>query len=237
MDWHVNVLASVPSTQEPVHQAAEDGAREGLVIQAFQQKSGKGRSGHHWDSPMGNLYMSFLLRPSCEPIRMGEMAFVVGLGLSKALDEYIDPDKHKKQLKWPNDVLIDGLKISGILLEIGADNSLVVGMGVNILSSPDLAVSLGQVSSKPVYVNKVRDNILDKIGIFYEQWQKEGFAPVRDLWLNQAYGLNEEMTARLPTEKHKGLFHGIDETGALLLEHPDGSIQTIHAADVHFGEI
>lgn len=237
MDWHVNVLASVPSTQEPVHQAAEEGEGEGLVIQAFQQQSGKGRSGHHWDSPMGNLYMSFLLRPLCEPIRMGEMAFVIALSLSKALDDYIDPKKHKKQLKWPNDVLIDGLKISGILLEIGADNSLIVGMGVNILSAPELAVSLNKVSSEPVYVNKVRDNILDKIGIFYKQWQDEGFAPIRDLWLNQAYGLNEEMTARLPTEKHKGFFRGIDETGALLLELNDGTVKTVHAADVHFGEM
>ncbi len=234
VDWQPKVLASVESTQAMVQQAAQDGEPEGYVLQAFQQTGGKGRSGNQWHSPMGNLYMSFLLRPECDLHKAGELAFVVGVGVSNAFDEYIDSKSSKKQLKWPNDILVNGLKISGILLEGGADNSFIVGVGANILNAPDLAISLNSAATQPVYVNKVRDNILDKVGIIYEEWQSNGFSTIRDLWLEQAYGLNEAMTARLPNKKVKGIFKGIDQVGALQLELANGELKTIHAADVHF---
>ena len=241
VEWRPHVLASVESTQDEVRLVAEKGEVEGYVIQAFQQKGGKGRSGNQWSSPMGNLYMSFLLRPNCGLDRAGELAFVIGLGLSSAFDDYIDADKHDKRLKWPNDVLIDGLKISGILLESVIEQNklsgVIVGMGVNILNSPDLAICLNKVATDAVYVNKVRDNILDKVGKTYDLWQEQGFAPIRDMWLKQAYNLGEPITARLPSEKHKGIFKGINEEGSLLLEMSDGEVKIIHAADVHFGDV
>lgn len=240
IEWRPHVLASVVSTQDEVRALADQGEVEGYVVQAFQQKGGKGRSGNQWASPMGNLYMSFLLRPDCDLNRAGELAFVIGLGLSSALDDYIDPKKHDKRLKWPNDVLIDGLKISGILLESVIEKNklsgVIVGMGVNILNAPDLAVCLNNIANDPVYVNKVRDNILDKVGKTYDIWQEQGFAPIRDMWLKQAYNLNEPMTARLPSEKHQGVFKGINEEGSLLLEMQDGETKTIYAAEVHFGQ-
>ncbi len=236
--WRVNLYQSVSSTMTLAHEASAAGAEEGYVIQALMQESGKGRHGNDWTSPMGNLYLSVLLRPNCVTERAGELAFVVAVALSAALDVYIDPKKHVKKLKWPNDILVDGLKISGILIETNLhDNSLdsvVIGMGLNIFKAPDLAVSLNDIAEEPVYINKVRETVLDKLSHYYGEWQESGFAPIRKIWLNQAHGLNEPMTARLPQDKFKGIFKGIDEAGSLILTMDEGD-KIIHAGDVHFG--
>lgn len=118
----------------------------------------------------------------------------------------------------------------------GALDSLIVGMGVNIFRAPDLASGLNDIASEPVYVNIVRDRILEKLSHYYEAWQEKGFAPIREEWLKQAYGIGEPMTARLPTKTHKGVFKGLTEEGSLILETEDGSEKIIHAAEVHFGE-
>lgn len=240
IEWQVQTYQSVESTQTLAHEAAEQGQGEGLVVQALKQEGGKGRHGNQWSSPIGNLYMSILVRPQCDIAQAGQMAFVVAVALSKALDDYIDPAKHTKTLKWPNDILIDGLKLSGILLESNMkDNvldSLVIGMGVNVFAAPALAVALNTVAVDPVYINKVRDNILDKLSYYYRFWQKSGFAPIREAWMSQAHGLNSPMTARLPNASHKGVFAGIDEAGSLLLKAEKDEVKIIHAAEVHFGK-
>lgn len=240
VDWRVQLYQSVETTQSYVREAAQAGEAEGYVVQALMQEGGKGRHGNQWASPIGNLYMSILLRPACNPVRAGELAFVVAVALSKALDDYIDEGKHPKTLKWPNDILIDGLKLSGILLESNLKkstlDSIVLGMGVNIFKAPELAIGLNDVSEIPVYVNTVRDNILDKLSYYYEFWQKKGFAPIREAWLKQAHGLGEPMTARLPEAVYKGAFKDITEEGSLILAMEDGTEKIIHGAEVHFGE-
>lgn len=239
IDWDIQLYKSVESTQSLVHALAQADLPEGPVVQALTQTGGRGRHGNHWESPIGNIYMSLLLRPTCGLERAGELAFVVAVALSAALDEYIDTKKHQKKLKWPNDILIDGLKISGILLESDIKdnqlNGIVVGMGVNVFHAPDLAINLEQVSSKPVYVNVVRDVILEKLSYYYSLWQEKGFEPIREKWLDQAYGIGDAMTARLPTESHKGIFKGLTPEGSLILENEAGEEQIIHAAEVHFG--
>jgi len=234
IDWNIQVFASVESTQDLVRHGFEQGAEEGLVVQAMQQTKGRGRSGHDWVSSMGNLYMSFLLQPNCALEKAGQLAFVMGVGLSRALKSYIDPQDYTRQLKWPNDVLINDKKISGILLEGGGNGNYIVGMGVNILNAPDGGVCLKDIAHCPVYVNKVRDHILDNISDAYHIWQENGFAPIREEWLSHVYGLNQPITARLPNETHEGVFEGIDENGALLLRQGN-DVKVIHAADVHFG--
>lgn len=239
IDWDIQLYKSVESTQSLVQVLAQADIPEGPVVQALTQTGGRGRHGNHWESPIGNLYMSILLRPTCGLARAGELAFVVAVALSAALDEYIDGDKHKKTLKWPNDILVDGLKISGILLESDIKdnelNGIILGMGVNIFHAPELAMNLERVSTKPVYVNVVRDEILEKLSYYYSLWQEKGFAPIREKWLDQAHGIGSAMTARLPTENHKGVFKGITLEGSLILENEDGNEQIIHAAEVHFG--
>lgn len=241
INWNVDVVGSVESTQTPVHNKAIGGEEEGYVLQALQQVGGKGRHGNQWDSPMGNLYMSVLLRPTCALNEAGQLSFVVAVALSKALDGYIDTQKHKKTLKWPNDILIDGLKISGILLESnlqadGRIDSIVIGMGLNIFKAPDLAISLQEIADKPVYINVFRDDVLAALAEMYDLWQNKGFAPIREAWLKQAHGLNDAMTVRLPSESFKGTFDGVDETGALLVLMEDGMQKVVQAGEVHFGD-
>lgn len=240
MEWKIQTYQEVESTQSLVHEAAAQGLEEGVVVQSMIQLSGKGRRGNQWISPVGNLYLSLLLRPECSIQEAGQISFVVAVAASAALDEYIDTDKHVKTVKWPNDILIDGLKISGILLESGmigrSLDYMVVGIGMNIFNKPELAMALNDIAKEPVYINKVRDHFLDRLSYYYELWQEKGFAPILELWLNQAHGLDQPMTARLPNTEFKGVFKTVNEDGALILETANGDEKTIHAADVYFGE-
>ena len=239
INWQVKVLSRVSSTQDIVNLAAQDGDPEGYVVQALQQASGRGRHGNQWQSPMGNIYMSVLLRPECKVSRAGEFAFVVAVALYEALRGYIDETKHNITLKWPNDILVNGLKISGILLESHIKEEkmtgLVIGIGVNILTPPESAISLQDVSKEQVFVNKVRDKILLELDNAYAQWKKEGFAPFRERWLGHAHGIGQAMTARLPNVSYDGVFNGLTEDGSLILKMPDGVEKIITSGDVHFG--
>lgn len=236
--WRVQVLGTTPSTQDIVTGLAETGEPEGLAVQSLQQTKGRGRHGNQWSSPMGNLYLSVLLRPPCKADKVGQMAFVVANALSAAMDEVIEPS-HAKTLKWPNDILIDGRKISGILLENKLDKHgrvdyLIVGVGVNIFAPPEGAASLDQIKKAPVFVNKFRDIFLQYLHDLYMAWQDKGFAPVREAWLKQAHGLDMPMKIRLPEITYEGVFRGIDETGALIAD-VDGARRTFTAGEVHFG--
>lgn len=236
--WRVQVIGTAPSTQDTVRNLADAGEPEGLAIQALQQTKGRGRHGNDWASPMGNLYLSVLLRPSCKAVKAGQMAFVIALALSEAMGEVIEPS-HTKTLKWPNDILIDGKKISGILLETKLDKHdrvdyLIIGTGVNIFAAPEGAMGLDQIKKEPVFVNKFRDLYLQKLLEHYTVWQNKGFAPIREAWLKQAHGLGQNMKIRLPEVTYEGVFDGIDETGALLAT-IDGTPRSFTSGEVHFG--
>lgn len=236
--WRVQVLGTAPSTQDVVRGLAETGEPEGLVVQALQQTKGRGRHGNDWTSPMGNLYCSVLLRPSCRADKSAQMAFVVGLALSDAMGEVIK-DGHEKSLKWPNDILVGGRKISGILLETKLDDHgrvdyLIIGAGVNIFAPPEGAEGLDLIKKERLAVNTFRDLYLQKLHTYYIGWQDKGFAPVRDAWLKQAHGLGQTMKIRLPEISYEGTFDGIDDNGALIAT-VDGNRRIFTAGDVHFG--
>ena len=237
--WRVQVLGTTPSTQDVVRGLAETGEPEGLAVQALQQTKGRGRHGNDWVSPMGNLYISKLLRPTCRADKAGQLAFVVAVALSDAMDDVIE-DGHAKTLKWPNDILIDGKKISGILLESKLDKHgridyLVVGTGVNIFAPPEGAIGLDSIKKERLAVNTFRDLFLDKLHARYISWQDKGFAEIRQSWLKQAHGLGQEMRIRLPEITYHGVFDGIDDNGTLIAT-VDGERRTFTAGEVHFGD-
>jgi BirA family transcriptional regulator, biotin operon repressor / biotin---[acetyl-CoA-carboxylase] ligase len=212
--WRVQVLGTAPSTQDIVRGLAETGEAEGLAVQALQQTKGRGRHGNAWTSPMGNLYLSVLLRPSCKADKAGQMAFVVALALSDAMDAVME-DGHAKTLKWPNDILIDGKKVSGILLESAVDKHgrvdyLIIGTGVNIFAAPEGAIGLDSLKKDRIAINTFRDLYLEKLRARSISWQDEGFGQIRAEWLKQAHGIGQEMTIRLPEITYRGVFEGID---------------------------
>ncbi len=235
--WRVQMLGTTPSTQDVVKNLAATGEPEGLVVQAMQQTGGRGRHGNTWTSPMGNLYMSSLFRPNCAAGKAAQLAFVAAVALSEAMDEVIEPG-HVKTLKWPNDILIDNKKVSGILLESSLTNMhvdyVVMGTGINIFAAPEGAIGLDQIKGEPIFVNGFRDLFLAKLLIHYKAWQDKGFASVREAWLKQAHGLGSDMTIRLPEVSYKGTFSGIDDNGSLMVE-IDGEARIFTAGEVHFG--
>lgn len=235
--WRPQVLGTTPSTQDMVKNMADAGEPEGLAIQSLQQTGGRGRHGNTWTSPMGNLYVSALLRPNCTPTKAAQLAFVAAVALSDAMDEVIE-DGHAKTLKWPNDILVNGQKISGILLESALKDKVVdyvvIGTGVNIFAPPEGAIGLDSIKKNPVFVNIFRDMYLSKLLTRYNEWKDKGFASIREAWLKQAHGLGQDMTIRLPEISYNGVFKGIDDNGSLLAE-IDGQSRVFTAGEVHFG--
>ena len=237
--WAIEVFDTLKSTQTLAVERAAAGAPEGTVIQSLEQMQGRGRHGNEWVSPIGNLYLSLVLRPMCKPDLAGQLSFVMGLALSAAIDPYLE-EGHKKTLKWPNDLLIDGRKCAGILLESslnteGLVDSLVIGMGINIFAPPQERIGLQQVAGdKRIAIHRFRDELLVQVANFYQGWKSAGFEPVRRDWLKQAHGLNHKISARLPDRTQKGIFRDIDADGALLLE-SDGKQVAIRAGEVYFG--
>lgn len=239
IDWRIEVLGSVESTQIPVFEKAQKGEPEGYVLQALIQTGGKGRHGKTWHSPMGNLYTSLLLRPDCTMDIVPQLSFVVALALSDAIGLYIDPEMHQKTLKWPNDILINSLKISGILLETSQKNDsvdcVVIGTGVNIFAPPEGAIGLKDIAAGDVFIHIFRDNYLEKLSHYYEMWQRDGFASIRSMWLDQAHGVGEAITVNYASHTQTGIFEDIDAMGNLLLKNQEGT-QIISSGEVHFGD-
>ncbi len=236
--WRVQTFSHLPSTQDSIRDLAARGEAEGAVVQTLMQTQGRGRLGNEWVSPMGNLYMSMLLRPRCPASQAGQISFVAAVALSAAIDDVI-ADGHVKTLKWPNDVLIDARKCAGILLESDLDkdglvDSLVLGMGVNIMAPPEGRIGLNQVSRGPVPIHPFRDMVLSHFSAFYEHWRKEGFTDIRSHWLGQAHGLGQAATVRLPGRVLEGIFSGVDEEGTMQLQAADGQKTGISSGDVYF---
>lgn len=226
-EWKVHTYASLPSTQDYIRELAAEGFPEGTVMQALTQTKGRGRHGRVWESPMGNLYMSVLLRPGCRADEAGQLSFVAAVALSEAIGEVMAPG-HVKTLKWPNDILIDDRKVAGILLEseLAADGrveAIIMGMGVNIHAPPEGAAGLQAVSHEiTVPVNRFRDSALEKLKAHYGDWKKHGFAPVREAWMKQAHALGQEIAVRAGSRESRGVFEGIGETGGLLIRSAEG---------------
>ncbi len=215
---------------------ARSGVAEGVWLRAERQSSGRGRMGRDWSSPVGNFYGSTLvrLRPS-DPLA-ASLAFAAAVALDEAVSTHLrDGAGGTLRLKWPNDLLIDGAKLSGILLE-RTEDAVVIGMGVNLAHHPDLpdrpTTSLA-AHDTPVDPAQFAETLAETFSRWLSRWRGEGLAPVRQRWLDRAHPVGTALTARLPDgTAHDGLFDGLDADGALILRLADGDRRVIHAADV-----
>lgn len=238
MKWDLRAFDTIDSTSDEIRRQAEAGAVEGLAVMAAQQTAGRGRRGRAWDSPPGNLFLSLLLRPQVTPGQAATLSFLTNVAVAEAVDLAIPGLAITN--KWPNDLLVGGAKISGILLESRTrpDASLdwvAVGIGVNLASHPDTALYPTTALSRhgaEVSPQDFATWLLARYGYWYDRWLAEGFAPVRAAWLSRAQGLGQPVVVRLPDSELHGRFAALDDSGALLLELPDGRIQTVTAGDV-----
>ncbi|WP_428488154.1 biotin--[acetyl-CoA-carboxylase] ligase [Rhodopila sp.] len=223
---------TIGSTNNEARRLASEGAPHGTVIHADEQTAGRGRLTRHWFSPPGNLYLSVLLRTGTPPKRAGELSFLAAVGVAETVEALL-PRKIRPMLKWPNDVLVNGAKIAGILLET-QDDATILGIGLNVLEAPANAsyktttiVANGGIAS----VDSARDILLASLGRHLAVWRADGFAPIRALWLDRSYPIAAAIRVNAHGESIQGAFAGLDQDGALLLDTPAGR-QRVVAGDV-----
>ena len=207
---------------------------------ARRQSAGRGRRGRPWDSRPGNLYASLLLVDPAPPMRQPELCFVAALALHDAVRAVTGIDPLRIGVKWPNDVLVDGGKLAGILLEgtmlPDGRGATVIGFGVNCAHSPDdtpyPTVSLASAGF-PTDPDSLRAALDSAMQHRLAQWDRgEGFSRTRESWLRCALGLGRHVTVRLHGRETEGIFEALDFSGALVLRRPDGVRETIRAGDI-----
>jgi len=236
------VLDEVDSTMAEAARRAP-GLAGPTWIMARRQSAARGRRGRAWMTPEGNFAATLVLRPAGDAAAAARQSFVAALALADVLTA-LAPGA-EVALKWPNDVLIAGRKVSGILLESagtgrGLDH-LAIGIGVNLAHAPPPgaldpgalpAIALAELTGAAL----PPEAFLDRLAPALARWQAvcaaQGFAPIRAAWLARAAGLGETVTARTGRETLTGRFEGLDETGALVLATPEGT-RAIPAADIH----
>lgn len=220
----------VTSTNESLRALADEGAPEGTMLVARSQSAGRGRYGRRWQSPEGNLYLSVLLRPDCAPMQALQLGFVAGVALGDAISARV-PASVPVQHKWPNDILLDGKKLAGILLESGTTGGakldwLVIGMGVNVVSAPkDTAFPATALADHGCTLGPgdLIAPIAHALSHWIERWRKDGFAPVRAAWYARAYRRGQAVQVRFENGAKSGLFVGLDDDGAMLLQTAGGA--------------
>lgn len=239
--WILAVDA-VGSTNEEARRLATADAANGTVVWARQQTAGRGRRGRKWSSPEGNLYCSLLLRPTCPVSAAPQLCFVAAVAVAEALTATLGAAAVVR-CKWPNDVLVHGRKVAGLLLESAAatDGTLawvIIGIGVNIASHPVAVQSAIPASSlhaegagDDVTPRVVLDLCLDRLQHWLNVWVGRGFEVVRNEWKAWAFGLHDPVRVNLETETVTGVFVDLDEDGALLLGSADGT-RRVAAGDV-----
>jgi BirA family biotin operon repressor/biotin-[acetyl-CoA-carboxylase] ligase len=220
--WTLVALESVGSTNDEAMHLAEAGAPEGTVVWSREQTGGRGRRGRHWASPIGNLYTSTILRPACSAPRAAELGFAAALAVAD-----IVPVGREVRLKWPNDVLVDGGKVAGILPESAIGQRaeverVVMGIGINVGFAPQLADMRYPGAALGGSVEEALEKLTASLARRLAQWRQEGFATIRAAWLAKAGPLGLEVDVKLGEELVRGRFAGMDREGALLLDTPAG---------------
>lgn len=228
----------IDSTSEEAKRLALSAATsEPCIIAARLQTAGRGRLGRTWASPRGNLYASILLYPECSMAVASQLAFVAAIAVGEAAKECL-PESAVIEYKWPNDILVNGKKLAGILVESSAQPEnekpawLVVGMGVNVVSFPELVnkpvTSLRAEGSEQEAVESVLQRVIGHFDRAYTQWQTEGFAPIREAWLHQAWKKDQPIQG----SGWKGIMRDMTPAGELVLELADGTTKVVMSGEI-----
>lgn len=235
-------LGTVDSTNEEARRqvaAGFEASSKPLWISAERQTAGRGRLGRKWTSPSGNLMCSLLIAPKMPSKNLAEIGFVAGLALYDAVRMMIP--EAKLSLKWPNDVLLEGAKVSGILIE-SLDNKqelLAVGIGLNLMHFPDdtpyPAISVKAASGQIFTVNVALAHLASRFDIWLNKWQADGFKALHKAWRERAHGLGEKIKVNLPTGELEGVFDDLSMDGQLVLINQSGT-HKISAGDVFFNK-
>ncbi len=231
---------SVTSTQEIAHRLASDGAVEGTVVVADEQLSGKGRLGRSWVSPSGTgIWLSMILRPKIPPQQAPQLTLLTAVAVVRAIKDFTGL---LGDIKWPNDILVNGKKLVGILTEMKADpdqiHSVIIGIGINVNQDvfqpeiKEIATSVKIETGTEINRAGLMQSIMLQFEQLYELFLKEGFLAIKQIWEAYAITLGRRIIARTYTGAIEGYAKGITNEGVLLLEDDFGTIHHIYSADI-----
>ncbi len=233
--WSIETHNTLDSTQRNLLERKD--LSDGLVVQAYSQQAGKGRHGREWFNAEGNLFLSFVLQPTIEQKCFGQISLCVGLAVLRTIKDYASTAP--VVLKWPNDVLVDDKKISGILIESKTVNHqlapfLIVGIGVNVNSTPvEQFASLKDCVHKDIDVDTFRDKLLEHFSIIYDQLITEGFETLVEEWLANSYDKGRHIGVKIGDKTVSGQFVDVDRFGYLrLICDESHKMKTVSSGDV-----
>lgn len=239
---YIHYEESVHSTQKIAHRIAQEGAKEGTVVVAEEQTAGRGRLDRAWYSPKyTGAWMSIILRPSIPPQQAPQLTLLSAVAVVQAIQEVtnLSPD-----IKWPNDVLLNGKKLVGILTEMQADfdriHSVIIGIGINMNQQETdfneqikhIATSLRIEKGEEINRAALMQAFFLKLETLYEEYLKNGFGLIKVLWETYAISIGKRIIARTMTANIEGFAKGITDEGVLLIEDDEGVIHRIHSADI-----
>ena len=240
--WRVERFAALASTNDAALERARAGDPGHLWIVADRQTSGRGRRGRVWVSESGNLHATALLIDPCPARHLGELPFVAVTAAHRAVAAHVARGESRVKIKWPNDLMVDGRKVAGILLEstrlADGRTAVAVGIGINCEHAPvdteTPATSL-LAAGCGVVPEVLFDDLAAALASTLARWEGGvGFGAVRGDWLAHAVGLGAPIRVRLVAGEERGVFEAIDTAGRLVLRTADGERRTISAGDVFF---
>lgn len=238
----IHYYESCPSTQLIAHDAAQTNADDGTLFVAEEQTAGKGRMSRPWNSAaQKGIWMSIVIRPSLMPHQAPQMTLVAAVAIVRAIEELtgIEPT-----IKWPNDIMISGKKMTGILTELQADpdrvKAIILGIGMNVNQTEEdfpielksIATSLRLEGGQVVDRSRLIAEILYYLELYTTMYEKHGFSPIKLLWESYANIEGKRIRAVMLNETIEGSAIGISDDGLLELKMDDGSVRAIFSADI-----
>lgn len=238
--WKTYTYQSIKSTMDEAVRLI--GQEEQFAVIAYSQTQGRGKYNRPWISPPGNLYTTLVFKPTQPYQTWGQISFVAALAAGEVIQHYVTEDQNCQKItyKWPNDVLISGHKVAGILLEVVDSSWLSVSFGINIQTSPEgLSYSCTSIKKEGGSVSlpeEVLSLLIKRFTAKMNSFKESGFSEIKKEWLKKAACLDKDIEVTLQrqriVEKIKGTFIDLDEDGRLLLELPDKVIKKISSGDV-----
>lgn len=232
------------STQPIAHDLAQNGAEDGTIVVSEEQVMGSGRMARPWSSKAyKGIWMSVITKPQLTPQQAPQMTLVAAVAIVRAIEEV---SGLVPQIKWPNDLLIDGKKVSGILTELQAEpdlvKSIILGIGINVNQDEDefpaelasIATSLKIKKGATINRAKLIATVLKHLERYVDLYVESGFAPIKLLWESYSNTIGKQVRAVMVTETVEGTAIGITEEGMLELQLADGSIRGIYSGDIEF---
>lgn len=239
--WKILHYDTVDSTNEEAKRLAEGGEQRELLVTARRQEKGKGRRGRVWESAPGDtITMSLLLHPEIAPEHASSVTLVMGLAVAAVCRKQFGVDA---KIKWPNDVVVNGRKLCGILTEMSVENNavryLIIGVGINANGTkfPEelsgTAVSLEQLTGQSVNQTELIEACLEQFDRYYELFlQTEDVSLLMESYNHLLVGKDGAVRVLEPGQEYQGISRGINEKGELLVEKEDGTTEAVYAGEI-----